>query len=72
MAIFQWVISAFWLIFFAYWAILAIGVKRSVEETAWWKQKRVASLVSGALHHRCALRPCGEPRTAIDAAAFGP
>ena len=40
MTIFQrWIIPALWLLFFAvYWGISALGAKRSVGTTAWWKQ----------------------------------
>jgi protein-S-isoprenylcysteine O-methyltransferase Ste14 len=33
----HWIIAALWLVFLAYWAIAAIGVKRSLYATAWWK-----------------------------------
>jgi protein-S-isoprenylcysteine O-methyltransferase Ste14 len=33
----RWIIPALWLVFLAYWAFAAIGVKRSVAATAWWK-----------------------------------
>jgi protein-S-isoprenylcysteine O-methyltransferase Ste14 len=38
MIIIHGIIGALWLAFFAYWAVAAIGVKRNVEATAWWKQ----------------------------------
>lgn len=44
MVIFHWIILAFWLLFIAYWAISAIGAKRSVPTRTWWKQS-VLSLV---------------------------
>jgi len=37
MTIAHWLIPALWLVFLAYWAIAAVGVKRNVEATAWWK-----------------------------------
>jgi len=37
MTIIHWVIAALWLVFLAYWAIAAIGVKRNLDATAWWK-----------------------------------
>jgi protein-S-isoprenylcysteine O-methyltransferase Ste14 len=33
----HWIIPALWLVFLAYWAFAAIGVKRNVAATAWWK-----------------------------------
>jgi protein-S-isoprenylcysteine O-methyltransferase Ste14 len=38
MTIFQWIIPALWLVFIVYWVISAIGAKRSLGTTAWWKQ----------------------------------
>ena len=38
MTIFQWIIPALWLLFIAYWGISALGAKRSIGTTAWWKQ----------------------------------
>ena len=38
MTAFRWIIPALWLVFLAYWAISAIGVKRSVGATARWKR----------------------------------
>jgi protein-S-isoprenylcysteine O-methyltransferase Ste14 len=38
MTVLHWIIPALWLIFLAYWAVSAIGVKRNVEATAWWNQ----------------------------------
>ena len=38
MTIFQWIIPALWLAFCAYWAISALGAKRSIGATAWWRQ----------------------------------
>jgi protein-S-isoprenylcysteine O-methyltransferase Ste14 len=37
MTIAHWLIPALWLVFLAYWAIAAIGVKRNVRATAWSK-----------------------------------
>src|ERR1700693_5894736 len=37
MMVFHWIIPALWLLFLAYWIVSAIGVKRNVEATAWWK-----------------------------------
>jgi len=34
MTVFHWIIPALWLVFLAYWAVSAIGVKRNVEATA--------------------------------------
>ena len=44
MSIFHWIIAALWLLLLAYWAIAAIGVKRSVDATA--RRKQVALRVS--------------------------
>lgn len=38
MTVLRWIIPALWLVFLVYWAISAIGVKRSIRGTAWWKQ----------------------------------
>ena len=38
MTIFQWIIPALWLLFAVYWAVSAIGAKRSLGTSAWWKQ----------------------------------
>ena len=38
MTIVHWIIAALWIVFLAYWAIAAIGAKRNVERTDWWKQ----------------------------------
>ena len=38
MTIVHWIIAALWIVFLAYWAIAAIGAKRNVEGTGWWKQ----------------------------------
>ncbi len=38
MAIFHWIISALWILFAFYWAIAAIGAKRTVKTAAWWGQ----------------------------------
>ena len=38
MTVFHWIIPALWLVFLAYWAVSAFGVKRNIEATAWWKQ----------------------------------
>ena len=38
MTIFQWIIPALWLLFAVYWGISALGAKRSIGTTAWWKQ----------------------------------
>src|SRR5690348_7670361 len=35
MAFPTWIISASWLLFFAYWVIMAVGVKRSVSFHPW-------------------------------------
>ena len=37
MTIVHWIIPALWVVFLAYWAIAAIGVKRNVVATPWWK-----------------------------------
>jgi protein-S-isoprenylcysteine O-methyltransferase Ste14 len=37
MTIARWMIPALWLVFLAYWAISAIGAKRNVAATPWWK-----------------------------------
>jgi protein-S-isoprenylcysteine O-methyltransferase Ste14 len=37
MTIIHWIIPALWLVFLAYWAIAAIGVKRNAAVTPWWK-----------------------------------
>ena len=38
MTIFQWIIPALWLLFAVYWAASALGAKRSLGTSAWWKQ----------------------------------
>ena len=38
MTVFQRIILVFWLFFIVYWAISAVGAKRSVGGNAWWKQ----------------------------------
>ena len=38
MAIVHWIILALWFVFLAYWAIAAIGVKRNIVGTPWWKR----------------------------------
>ncbi|HLG81255.1 MAG TPA: isoprenylcysteine carboxylmethyltransferase family protein [Bradyrhizobium sp.] len=47
------IIPALWLVFAAYWAIAAFGVKRNAEPVAWWKQilprLAIAALVIVAL-----------------------
>jgi len=45
MTIFQWIIPALWLLFLVYWAVSAIGAKRSLDTSAWWKQ----SLLRGGI-----------------------
>jgi len=45
MTIFQWIIPALWLLFLVYWAVSAIGAKRSLGTSAWWKQ----SLLRGGI-----------------------
>lgn len=54
MAIAHWIIPALWLVFLVYWAIAAIGVKRNVEATPWWKQSAlrlaIAALAVVALY----------------------
>jgi protein-S-isoprenylcysteine O-methyltransferase Ste14 len=37
MTIVHWIIGALWLVFLAYWVIAAIGVKRNIAATPWWK-----------------------------------
>jgi protein-S-isoprenylcysteine O-methyltransferase Ste14 len=49
MTIVHWTIPALWLVFVAYWAIAAIGVKRTVETAAWWKQQILLRLAIAAL-----------------------
>ncbi|MGH6678468.1 MAG: methyltransferase family protein, partial [Bradyrhizobium sp.] len=46
MTIAHWLIPALWLVFLVYWAIAAIGVKRNVEATPWWKQSAVRLAVA--------------------------
>jgi protein-S-isoprenylcysteine O-methyltransferase Ste14 len=54
MTIFQWIIPALWLLFAVYWAVSAIGAKRSLGTTAWWKQGLlrggIAVLTLAAIH----------------------
>jgi protein-S-isoprenylcysteine O-methyltransferase Ste14 len=54
MTIFQWIIPALWLLFLVYWAISAIGAKRSLGTSAWWKQSLlrggIAVLTLAAIH----------------------
>jgi protein-S-isoprenylcysteine O-methyltransferase Ste14 len=37
MPIIQWIILAFWLVFIIYWGVSALGAKRSVRGTVWWR-----------------------------------
>jgi protein-S-isoprenylcysteine O-methyltransferase Ste14 len=41
----HWIIPALWLVFIVYWAIAAIGVKRTVDTAAWWKQQILLRLL---------------------------
>lgn len=41
MPILHWIILALWLVFIAYWAIAALGAKRSVGGTIWWRHLAV-------------------------------
>jgi protein-S-isoprenylcysteine O-methyltransferase Ste14 len=54
MTIAHWLIPALWLVFLVYWAVAAIGVKRNVEATPWWKQSAlrlaIAALVVVAFY----------------------
>jgi hypothetical protein len=54
MTIFQWTIPALWLVFIIYWGVSALGVKRNLGVTPWWRQSllRVAIvvLIVAALH----------------------
>ncbi len=49
----RWIIPALWLVFLVYWAIAAIGVKRSVKAAPWWKyaalRLAIAALLIAAL-----------------------
>lgn len=45
MTIFRLIIAALWLVFAAYWGISALGAKRSIGITPWWRQ----SLLRGGL-----------------------
>lgn len=45
MVIFHWIILAFWLLFIAYWAISAIGAKRSVPTRTWWTQSTLSLVI---------------------------
>jgi len=45
MTIFQKIIPALWLVFIVYWGVSALGAKRSLGTSAWWKQ----SLVRGGI-----------------------
>jgi protein-S-isoprenylcysteine O-methyltransferase Ste14 len=38
MTIIRWIIAVFWLGFLVYWAFAAIGVKRNIDATNWWRQ----------------------------------
>jgi protein-S-isoprenylcysteine O-methyltransferase Ste14 len=38
MTIFQWIIPALWLLFVVYWGISALGAKRNLGDTEWWRQ----------------------------------
>lgn len=54
MTIFQLMIPALWLAFAAYWGIAALGAKRSLGSTPWWRQAPlrggIAVLTIAALH----------------------
>ena len=45
MTIVHRIIPALWLVFIVYWAIAAIGVKRTVDAPAWWKQQILVRLL---------------------------
>jgi protein-S-isoprenylcysteine O-methyltransferase Ste14 len=47
MTIVHCIIAAFWLVFIVYWAIAAIGVKRNVEATSWWKHIALRLAIAG-------------------------
>ena len=53
MTIVHWIIGAFWLVFLAYWAIAAVGVKRNIKATPWWKyaalRLAIAALIIAAV-----------------------
>ncbi len=48
MPIFRWIITASWLVFIIYWGLSALGAKRSVGGTVWWRHM-VARLAIAAL-----------------------
>jgi protein-S-isoprenylcysteine O-methyltransferase Ste14 len=54
MTIFQSIIPALWLLFLVYWAVSAVGAKRSLGTSKWWKQGLlrggIAVLTLAALH----------------------
>lgn len=41
MTIFQWIIPVLWGLFILYWGLSALGTKRSIGTTAWWRQSAV-------------------------------
>jgi protein-S-isoprenylcysteine O-methyltransferase Ste14 len=49
MTVVHWIIPALWLLFAAYWAIAAIGVKRNVEAAAWWKQAALRFAIAASV-----------------------
>jgi protein-S-isoprenylcysteine O-methyltransferase Ste14 len=54
MTIFQWIIPALWLMFLVYWAVSALGAKRTLGTSGWWTQSLlrggIVVLVLAAIH----------------------
>jgi protein-S-isoprenylcysteine O-methyltransferase Ste14 len=51
MTIYNWLIAAFWLIFIACWAVMAVGVKKKIGARFWWRESglRVGVIVLALL-----------------------
>ncbi len=56
MTIVRWIIPALWLVFLAYWAIAAVGVKRNVVAAAWWKYAALRLAIAA-----CVIVPLAVP-----------
>jgi len=49
MMIVNWIICALWVVFLAYWAIAAIGVKRNVAVTPWWRHATIRLAIAALI-----------------------
>lgn len=45
MTLYRWFIPAFWLLFIAYWAVMAVGAKRNLGSHAWRRQIGIRLLI---------------------------